>query len=152
MNVHVPACHVCAQIYLHMHVKQSPYIHFQANRDHNLLGNHAPVGGELMLPRTVSTPSMLNPRPLMLHASWQTSYQSSMTAECGCLRRRHPKRTPCSVELLVASCSSGSCSSSPVLASVPRLEAESASAGAGRVSSDDLLPWVTAGGARVAEP
>ena len=96
MNVHVPACHVCAQIYLHMHVKQSPYIHFQANRDHNLLGNHAPVGGELMLPRTVSTPSMLSPRPLMLQASWQTSYQSSMTAECGCLRRRHPKQTPCS--------------------------------------------------------
>ena len=78
-------------------VNQSPYDPFSSqSRPQSLGQSHAPVGGEQRLPRTVSAPSMLNPRPLILQASWQPSYQSSMTAECGCLCRRHPKQTPSS--------------------------------------------------------
>ena len=62
LNVHVPACHVCAQIYLQKHVKQSPYDPFSSqSRPQSLGHSHAPVGGERMLARTVSTPSMLSP-------------------------------------------------------------------------------------------
>ena len=52
-------------------VKQSPYDPFSSqSRPQSLGHSHAPVGGERMLARTVSTPSMLSTRPLSCNTCW----------------------------------------------------------------------------------